>query len=55
MLRVVGVNRIELFPRVPKTRMRNTITPHPDIEELVRQVRVELTHPLFKRQVLYPV
>lgn len=27
---VVGVDRIELSPRVPKTRMRFTITPHPE-------------------------
>ena len=47
-VRMVGVGRIELPPRVPKTRM---LALHHTQSELVRQVRLAPPNPLLKRQV----
>src|SRR5712692_1746070 len=51
-MRVVGVDRIELSPRVPRTRM---LALHHTPIELVRQVRLELTIPCLRGRCLDPI
>ena len=49
---LVGVDRIELSPRVPRTRM---LALHHTPIELVRQVRLELTIPCLRGRCLDPI
>ena len=51
-LRMVGEDRIELSPRVPRTRM---LALHHTPIELVRQVRLELTIPCLRGRCLDPI
>src|SRR5712692_8635479 len=51
-MRVVGVDRIELSPRVPRTRM---LALHHTPIYLVRQVRLELTIPCLRGRCLDPI
>lgn len=48
---MVGEDRVELSPRVPKTRM---LTLH-HTPKLVRQVRLELTVPCLRGRCLDPI
>ena len=50
--RMVGEDRIELSPRVPKTRM---LALHHTPLKLVRQVRLELTIPCLRGRCLGPI
>ena len=50
---MVGEDRVELSPRVPRTRMR-TLHHTPKLK-LVRQVRLELTLPCLRGRCLDPV
>src|SRR5712691_5807020 len=49
---LVGEDRIELSPRVPRTRM---LALHHTPIELVRQVRLELTIPCLRSRCLDPI
>ena len=51
--RLVGEDRVELSPRVPRTRM--LALHHTPLTELVRQVRLELTIPCLRDRCLGPV
>ena len=49
---LVGEDRIELSPRVPRTQM---LALHHTPNELVRQVRLELTIPCLRGRCLDPI